>query len=1003
MKRTLRRLCALILALSLCLSLFSASVRAADDTSAQSDESLTTATDHDPADSGDVSAPADQSTSGGSGEQSGQGGGSSSPDTSDTSESGGQQTSEEEEEEQKTSQEQKTEEEEEEADSKSDQEEQKPAPAKPVNPTSPTTTTTTTTTTTASEDDDPIDLERMCGEELEWSLGGTTLTVTGSGAMWNFDGSDRKHFIPPWDEAADFVKKVIIGAEVSSVGTMAFQSCVNLEEVEFQSALTTYPKSAFYGTPWWRLAQFRKSEDLAPDTSVKLSTKGTEDVYVYTFAPTQTDQYRLTVTGSKGAKVRASLYDEQGGVLFRERTSHKVSLERVFGTSERVFLLLEPLSDGAAKYTVTASTTSLPPLMGTCGDNLTWVLDAASETLTISGKGKMDEYKDRSRIPWRDLSPIIATLKVENGVTTIGRSAFEDCASLAVADLPGSLERVGNNAFAGCARLEQVNLSAAVKVPENAFADTPWAFAQRLNAAQPLSLDQSVSVKVDKSNAANVFRFTAPRDGFYRLDSADVKLKKNEPKVVVYRAGQVLTSGAAPQFSAEAGDELLVEVNAAAAVPKGAAWTETLSLVAVDETLGALRWTLEDGTLTVSGSGAMKAPENGYPWEHLRTQIVSVKVENGVKNVSKGAFEYCTALTSLSLADSVESVDEGAFYDCPYLSHLELGSGLKSIGRGAFNSCYALMSLSLPDSVKSVDEYAFAQCTALKEVTLKKGLNYPENAFAGTPWQRVSGSWAAAQAILSGVEKTVILNKAKPRMYFTFTPLEDGFYLFSSTSTQDSGNPIAYLYTAEGTELARDDNGGEDKDFILGSTLRQDTTYVFCAATSPEAKGKRAYSYDVGLQSTPLPTSGTCGPQLSWTYENGLLTITGTGRMDNYASAAATPWAAVASDITTVKMEEGVGTIGSFAFDGMSKLSYAEVPEGVVSIGSSAFSNCIALKNLSLPATLRSLGGNVFDGMDTGFTVVAEPGSFGHVYARRSGLLWVTPAAQKEADLKAQG
>ncbi len=1065
MKQTIRRVTALLLALSFCLSLFGVTVWAAERAApeAQSSEAnpssseAAAASGQDPAASGntgDTSAgaepaePAEPANPGGSGDGSGSGNGSgsssetgsgsgngsgsssetgsgngsgSSSETGNGSGSGsetgsgsgdssgsggaapGQQTDEDEG--KKSEQEQKSLEEEETADSKSDQEEEKPAPVKPAKTTKTTTTTTanTTTTTAAEDSEDPINLERMCGEDLTWSLGGTTLTVSGTGPMWNFDGSDSKHLIPPWDEAADYVKKIIIGAEVASLGAMAFQDCVNLDEVTFESSTTTYENSTFRGTPWWRLAQFRKSVEISPDSTEKLNSENAEEVFVYSFAPGVTDEYRLSVVGAKGAKARVSLYDDQGGILFRERSSRQVNLTRIQGAGERVFLLVEPLGDSPAKYTVSVSSTALPPLMGTCGDGLTWVLDSVTETLTVSGTGEMEDYKDRSAIPWRELSPIVARLKVENGVTTIGRNAFEDCQRLESVELPATLERVGERAFALCSSLTDVHLSASTKVPENAFADTPWRYDRLLGTAPALTTDTGAAVQLDKDNQPNRFRFAAEQDGVFRLESSGVAMKKSTPLASVWKDGKLLISGAAPEFSAQAGEEFLLEVRSSAAQKKGAAWTVTLKQVPTEEALGALRWSLKDGTLTVSGEGDLRSGETGWPWEHLRGEIRSLVLENGVKSVGKGAFEYCTRLESVTLSDSVTSIGEGAFYDCPYLHQLNLGAGLTSIGKGAFNSCYGLVSLTVPESVTSVGEYAFAECTTLKDVTVKQGLKYPKNAFSGTPWQRVSGNWSTAQVLQAGVERTVILNKGKPRMYFSFTPLEDGYYLFSSSSTQDSGNPVAYLYTAEGTELSSDDDSGEDQDFCLGFTLRKDTKYIFCVATNPEAKGKQAYSYDVSLQATVLASSGTCGAQLSWSLEKGILTISGNGRMDDFSSAAAAPWAAWSEQITTVKVQQGVGTIGTFAFDNLISMTYAELPEGLISIGSSAFGNCVSLKSLTLPVSLRSFGGDVFSHTDENFTIAAEPGSLGHVYARRSALKWMTPAEKKEDDIAKQG
>ena len=62
--------------------------------------------------------------------------------------------------------------------------------------------------------------------------------------------------------------------------------------------------------------------------------------------------------------------------------------------------------------------------------------------------------------------------------------------------------------------------------------------------------------------------------------------------------------------------------------------------------------------------------------------------------------------------------------------------------------------------------------------------------------------------------------------------------------------------------------------------------------------------------------SGTCGENLTWTFNEatGTLTISGTGDMRNYKPTTAMPWAEYLSEITSVVIEEGITSIGDYAF-----------------------------------------------------------------------------------------
>ena len=91
---------------------------------------------------------------------------------------------------------------------------------------------------------------------------------------------------------------------------------------------------------------------------------------------------------------------------------------------------------------------------GTCGDNVTWTLDA-SGTLTISGKGAMADYYIFS-VPWYDTRSQVKTVIIKNGVTSIGNCAFADCSSLTSATIPNSVTSIGNGAFSSCSSLTDV-------------------------------------------------------------------------------------------------------------------------------------------------------------------------------------------------------------------------------------------------------------------------------------------------------------------------------------------------------------------------------------------------------------------------------------------------------------------------------------------------------------------------------------------------------------------
>lgn len=127
----------------------------------------------------------------------------------------------------------------------------------------------------------------------------------------------------------------------------------------------------------------------------------------------------------------------------------------------------------------------------------------------------------------------------------------------------------------------------------------------------------------------------------------------------------------------------------------------------------------------------------------------------------------------------------------------------------------------------------------------------------------------------------------------------------------------------------------------------------------------------------------SCGANLTWTYENGTLTVEGTGAMYNYDDIDFAPWYEYREEITSVSLPDGLYSVGDFAFYNCTSLTTVTLPDTVVSIGmksfmdcenlqifttgsslmsiyDSAFESCSSLKSISLPSSLKHLGYKAF-------------------------------------------
>ncbi len=93
-------------------------------------------------------------------------------------------------------------------------------------------------------------------------------------------------------------------------------------------------------------------------------------------------------------------------------------------------------------------------LLGEDNDNLTWRV--TRNTLTISGKGVIPDYREANKAPWSgyDYDYIV----VEEGITAIGDRAFYESENAIKVTLPDSLESIGSESFAMCPNLGYIEI-----------------------------------------------------------------------------------------------------------------------------------------------------------------------------------------------------------------------------------------------------------------------------------------------------------------------------------------------------------------------------------------------------------------------------------------------------------------------------------------------------------------------------------------------------------------
>ncbi|MDR1087901.1 MAG: leucine-rich repeat protein, partial [Coriobacteriales bacterium] len=319
---------------------------------------------------------------------------------------------------------------------------------------------------------------------------------------------------------------------------------------------------------------------------------------------------------------------------------------------------------------------------GANGSNVTWSLDTATETLTISGIGEMADFvypvgPYSSSAPWADNRSLISHVIIANGVTSIGDEAFHYCTSLATISIPASLASIGENAFDNCAGLTSISVD-----PGNTT----------------YSSDSS-GVLFNKAKT-QLIQFPNASQTSYAIPSGVTSIE-----VGAFYGGDVLTTVTIPSSVSSIGDSAFYECTSLSSV--------TISPGVTSIGRDAFAWCTSLTSVTIPSSVA----SIGYGAFSRCGALTSVTISPGVESIEGYAFSWCSSLTAVSIPFSVKSIKECAFYYCHQLAAITIPYGVITIGDAAFSRT-SLATVNIPASVTLIEADAFQYCTYLTTITI---------------------------------------------------------------------------------------------------------------------------------------------------------------------------------------------------------------------------------------------------------------------------------------------
>lgn len=161
-----------------------------------------------------------------------------------------------------------------------------------------------------------------------------------------------------------------------------------------------------------------------------------------------------------------------------------------------------------------------------------------------------------------------------------------------------------------------------------------------------------------------------------------------------------------------------------------------------------------------------------------------------------------------------------------------------------------------------------------------------------------------------------------------------------------------------GFELETDQELEDSEGFIGGESEDIAAEDEMAGEADPETS-----TFDGDISTSPVGDTGKCGENLTYIVTddeiNGYtMTISGTGDMYNYDYIEL--WYEKCGQIKNVIIENGITSIGDYAFWNWENLSNITISDKVTSIGNCAFGDCSSLRNVIIPNSVIRIGWSAF-------------------------------------------
>lgn len=541
---------------------------------------------------------------------------------------------------------------------------------------------------------------------------------------------------------------------------------------------------------------------------------------------------------------------------------------------------------------------------GICGGGLTWIYDRDTCELTISGSGEMYGYRN-SGAPWYGYRKAIKKLIINNGVTSIGDSAFSDCSNLESVYIADTVKYIDGFGFYYCSSLKNITIPDSVK-------------SIGFHVFQGCKSLESITIGKGLTNIDfNVFSgCNNLNDVYYTGDVTDwlkIDFDKYDSNPMCFAKNLYF------------GNNLITEL------------------------------IIPEGTKNI----------NNYAFYGC-SGITSVIIPDSVKTIGDSAFAKCSSLKSIVITENVETIGSSAFYDCLALESLVFSGNIKNIGATAFYGCSNLDSVTIPDSVERIGDGAFSGYVQIVCYKNSVAHVFAENAnlvywlLDDEQSRMISGNIGSKLSwLIDKKERTLTIDCNGPMVSFVADAapwMKYEQYIVSATINGDSTNIGARaFYCCDNLKSVNISNGVtsiDDNAFYMCSKLKSVTIpdSVITIGNAAFGKCSNLTNAVIGNNVTSIGSSAF----------NECNSLTNAAIGDSVANIGSSAFYGCSS-LTSITIPDSTITISDSAFYGCTSLASAAIGNNVTSIGSSAFYGCSSLTSITIPDSTITIGYSAFN------------------------------------------